>query len=89
MNVLVTGGKGFIGKNFINYISKKKNITIFKLPRDIDLSKSNVVDNFFKHDNNSFVISEIFKNTDFKRLYRVPSWYRQGYNEELYINTSI
>ena len=41
------------------------------------------------HDNNSFVISEIFKNTDFKRLYRVPSWYRQGYNEELYINTSI
>lgn len=39
------------------------------------------------HDNNSFLISEIFKNTGFKKIYRVPSWYRSGYNEELYFNT--
>ena len=39
------------------------------------------------HDNNSFLISEIFKNTGFKKLYRIPSWYRSGYNEELYFNT--
>ena len=41
------------------------------------------------HDNNSFIISEIFKNTSFKKVYRVPTWYRQGYNEELYVNTSL
>ena len=40
------------------------------------------------HDNNSFLISEIFKNTGFKKIYRVPSWYRSGYNEELYLNTT-
>ena len=70
MNVLVTGGKGFIGKNFINYISKKKNITILKLPREIDLSKSNVVDNFFKNVKNLnyiFHFAEVSGNKEWSK----------------------
>ena len=41
------------------------------------------------HDNNKFKIEEIFKDSVFKRVYRMPSWYRRGYIEELYINTSF
>mgnify|MGYP001158669086 FL=1 len=41
------------------------------------------------HDNNKFRISDTFKNTPFKNIYRVPTWYRHGYIEELYVNTSI
>lgn len=41
------------------------------------------------HDNNKFTISDIFNNTTFKRIYRIPTWYRSGYIEELYVNTSI
>lgn len=70
MNVLVTGGKGFIGKNFINYISKKKNITILNLPREIDLSKSNLVDNFFKNVKNLnyiFHFAEVSGNKEWSK----------------------
>ena len=28
MKIAVTGGSGFIGRNFINYIQKKKNVDI-------------------------------------------------------------
>jgi hypothetical protein len=41
------------------------------------------------HDNNKFKISDIFSNTPFERVYRVPTWYRSGYIEELYVNTSF
>lgn len=41
------------------------------------------------HESNEFQVFDLFKNTPFKRIYRVPTWYRNGYVEELYVNTSI
>jgi len=41
------------------------------------------------HDNNKFKIKDIFKNSTFNRIYRVPSWYRRGYIEELYFNSNF
>ena len=41
------------------------------------------------HEGNISHVYDLFKNTPFKRIYRVPTWYRNGYVEELYVNTSI
>ena len=49
MNILITGGSGYLGKNLFNYLKKKK--TKFKtisIPRSIDLTLEKKVNNYFK-----------------------------------------
>ena len=43
----------------------------------------------FNHEGNEFTIYDIFKSTSFKRVYRAQAWYRAGFVEELYVNTSL
>ncbi len=48
MNILITGGSGYLGKNLFNYLKKKK--TKFKtisIPRSIDLTLEKKVNNYF------------------------------------------
>lgn len=48
MHILITGGNGFLGKNFINFLKKKPNYKINSIPRNIDLSIAKNVDKYFK-----------------------------------------
>ena len=41
-NILITGGSGFIGKNFINFIQKKKEFKIISISRFKKKNKSNL-----------------------------------------------
>ncbi len=46
---IITGDRGFIGKNLLNYISKiDKNSKIITTPKKLDLSIESKVNNFFK-----------------------------------------
>ena len=41
------------------------------------------------HEGNSFTVNELFKNSNFEKISRTITWYRQGYVEELYVNKNI
>jgi hypothetical protein len=43
----------------------------------------------FNHEGNQFNVYDILKNTSFKKVYRSQAWYRAGFVEELYVNTSL
>jgi UDP-glucose 4-epimerase len=48
MNILITGGNGFIGRNLKEYFEKNKNYKIFApTENDLNLTSSNEVKNFF------------------------------------------
>ena len=38
------------------------------------------------HEGNAFTINELFNNSSFEKISRMPTWYRQGFVEELYRN---
>ena len=47
--ILITGGNGFVGRNFIKHLRKKKKYRIILIPRNIDLRLNNKVDKYFKN----------------------------------------
>ena len=47
--ILITGGNGFVGKNFIKYLKKKKKNHIIPIPRSIDLRSNSKVNKYFKN----------------------------------------
>lgn len=70
-NILVTGGSGFIGSNFINFLLKKKNYQVFNID-DLTYASSNSIYQiknsknyrFFKKNIcNSFATKEVIKNS--------------------------
>ena len=86
MNILVTGGKGFIGKNFINLISKKKNIRLFILPRKIDLSKNNPINNYFKKIKNLDYIFHFAEVSGNKEWSKKNSFHQTSNNLKINLN---
>ena len=75
MKILVTGGFGFIGSNFINYISKIfPNIKIYNIDKlspqsNINNIKSNKVKSFIFDLNNKKKLNSLFEKNNFKYIY--------------------
>ena len=86
MNILVTGGKGFIGKNFINLINKKKNIRLFILPRKIDLSKNNTIKFYFKKIKNLDYIFHFAEVSGNKEWSKKNSFHQTSNNLKINLN---
>ena len=47
--ILITGGNGFVGRNFIKYLKKRKEYYIISVPRSIDLRSNSKVNKYFKN----------------------------------------
>jgi len=47
--ILITGGNGFVGRNFIKYLKKRKEYYIISIPRSIDLRSNSKVNKYFKN----------------------------------------
>ena len=63
---LITGSSGFIGTNFISYLSKKK---IKYMSVDINKNSYNRSENFFKFDlTNEKIVNKFFKNKKFEYI---------------------
>ena len=52
MNILITGGEGFIGKNLINYFKNTKHQIISPKLQNLDLCDAKSVEDLFKHSKN-------------------------------------
>jgi dTDP-glucose 4,6-dehydratase len=67
MNLLVTGGCGFIGSNFIKHVIEKKQVS--KLVNVDCLSYAGSLDNTSKFHNNSKYLLEKYDLADYKKTY--------------------
>ena len=75
MTILITGGKGFIGSNFIHFISKKKEQKIINIDKETYAAD----DYNFKKLKSINLINKKFDINDFKKVTSVFKKYKPNY----------
>ncbi len=56
MNILITGSEGFVGRNLVELFSKNKYTVLFPSRAELDLTKSDDVDRYFKNNHIEAII---------------------------------